>query len=137
MRLLSPTPPAPDPDAPELKYRLESKVPLNWIPLVGVPIPGKAPAIQLQKARVLRPGVQITDPPRAVPPVGKVLKPEPYLLPEEEVPRAGLRIERVVFRSRWTNGSAHLWVARRCKGGAGETQSGLRFDSALPNPERG
>jgi hypothetical protein len=136
---LTPPPPTPvtDPDAPPLEYRLESKVPLNWIPLVGVPIAGKAPAIQLQKARVLRPGVAATDPPRAVPPVGKVLKPEPYLLPEEEVPRAGLRVERVVFRSRWTDGSAHLWVARRRKGGAGETQSGLRFDSALPNPQRG
>jgi hypothetical protein len=133
----TPTATGTDPDAPPLAYRLESKVPLNWIPLVAVPIPLKAPAIQLQKARVLRPGEQITDPPRAVPPIGKVLKPEPYLLPEEEVPRSGLRVERAVFRSRWTDGSAHLWVARRRKGGAGETQSGLRFDGALPNPDRG
>jgi hypothetical protein len=119
----------PDPDVP-LKYQIESKVPLNWIPLVAVPDPSRPPAIQLQKARVLRPGA---TQPVAVPPLGRILKPEPYLLPEEEIPRSGLRVERVVFRSRWIDGSAHLWVARRRRGGAGETQSGLRFDAALPN----
>ncbi len=119
-----------DPDVP-LKYQLESKVPLNWIPLVAVPDATRPPAIQLQKARVLRAGSD--GKPAAAPPLGKILRPEPYLLPEEEIPRAGLRVERVLFRSRWTDGSAHLWVARRRRGGAGETQSGLRFDAARPN----
>jgi hypothetical protein len=126
-------PPGPiDPNVP-LKYQIESKVPLNWIPLVAVPDPTRPPAIQLQKARVLRPGSGATPTPVAVPPIGKILKLEPYLLPEEEIPRAGLRIERVIFRSRWIDGSSHLWVARRRSGGAGETQSGLRFDASLPN----
>jgi hypothetical protein len=125
------TPPGDvDPTVP-LKYQIESKVPINWIPLVAVPDLARPPAIQLQKARVLRPGATAT--PVAVPPVGRILNPEPYFLPEEEIPRAGLRIERVVYRSRWIDGSAHLWVARRRTGGAGETQSGLRFDAALPN----
>jgi hypothetical protein len=126
----APPPGTVSPTVP-LKYQIESKVPLNWIPLVGVPDPARPPAIQLQKARVLRPGAD--KQPAAVPPIGKILKPEPYFLPEEEIPRAGLRVERVVFRARWTDGSAHLWVARRRRGGAGETQSGLRFDAALPN----
>lgn len=128
----TPSPPngALNPTVP-LKYQIESKVPLNWIPFVGVPDPARPPAIQLQKAQVLRPGAN--NQPSAVPPIGKILKPEPYFIPEEEIPRAGLRIERVVFRARWTDGSAHLWVARRRRGGAGETQSGLRFDAALPN----
>ena len=124
------TPPADvDPNVP-LKYQIESKVPINWIPLVAVPDPTRPPAIQLQKARVLRPG---TPNPVAVRPLGRILKPEPYLIPEEELPRSGIRVERVIFRSRWLDGSAHLWVARRRSGGAGETQSGLRFDAALPN----
>ena len=36
-------------------------------------------------------------------------------------------------RSRWLDGTTHLWVSRRRLAGAGEAQSGLRFDSALPN----
>jgi hypothetical protein len=118
-----------DPTAP-LAYQIESKVPINWIPLIPQPNPARSPAFQLQKARVLR---AVNGAPQAVPPLGRILKPEPYVLPEEEVPRAGLRLERVVFRARWTDGSVHLWSARRRSGGAGETQSGLRFDAALPN----
>jgi hypothetical protein len=130
-----PAPPAPT-RAP-LRYQIESKVPLHWIPLVGVPVPGHAPDIQLQKARVLRPDPTSTPPgqPRAVPPIGRVLRPEPMLVPEEEIPRMGLRIERVVFRSRWIDGTGHLWIARRRRAGAGETQSGLTFDAARPAGE--
>jgi hypothetical protein len=129
--------PTPAPTRAPLRYQLESKVPLHWIPLVAVPVPGHAPDIQLQKARVLRPDPTSTPvgQPRAVPPIGRILKPEPMLVPEEEIPRTGLRIERVVFRSRWTDGTGHLWVARRRRAGAGETQSGLRFDSARPSGE--
>lgn len=125
----APPPGEIDPTAP-LKYQLESKVPINWIPLVAQPDPARAPQIRLQKARVLR---AVNGEPAAIPPLGRILKPEPYFLPEEEVPRAGLRLDRVVFRSRWIDGRAYLWMARRRSGGAGETQSGLRFDAALPN----
>jgi hypothetical protein len=37
----------------------------------------------------------------------------------------------VVRRSRWIDGSVHLWSARQKTTGAGEGQSGLRFDLAL------
>jgi hypothetical protein len=82
-----------------------------------------------------------TPPPpfTGVPPIGKILNPkvlEPgvtnYRIPDEEIPRDGMEVERVVFRTRWIDGSTHLWVARRRFSGAGETASALRFDLALP-----
>jgi len=125
-------PVTPPPTTAPLRYQIESPVPLNWIPLVGVPIAGKAPAIQLQKARVLRPDPAGGTIPVPVASLGRILDREPYFLPEEELSRAGVRVDRVVFRARWKDGTSRLWVTRRRRGGAGETQSGLRFDAALP-----
>jgi hypothetical protein len=53
-----------------------------------------------------------------------------FELPEEEVGRAGLRLERVACRTRASDGTARLWVARRRHIGAGEASSGLRYDEA-------
>jgi hypothetical protein len=63
-------------------------------------------------------------------PKGRVL-PGVKELREQEVPRTGVRITRVVNRSRWLDGSTHLWIARRKTSGRGEGSSGLRFDQAL------
>jgi hypothetical protein len=49
------------------------------------------------------------------------------------VPRAGTSVVRLCCRSRWIDGSTHLWIARRKSAGAGEGSSGLRYDLALPN----
>jgi len=54
-----------------------------------------------------------------------------YQLPEEEVPRNGVRVQRLAARCRWTDGSTRLWQMRRVQPGAGETQSALRFDQPL------
>ena len=73
-------------------------------------------------------------------PRGRVLQPtsispaSPYQIPEEEVPRNGIRVQRLAVRSRWTDGSSHLWQLRRVQPGTGESSSALRFDQALPNP---
>ena len=69
--------------------------------------------------------------------VGKILRPggvkdAPYLLNEEQVGRAGTRVERLVFGSRSRDGKSYVWVARQRRVGGGETQSGLRFDAAQP-----
>jgi hypothetical protein len=133
------TQPVGDPSA-ALIYQIESKVPANWTPLLGVqPIPND-PSFQLERAAMLHPtsagGVGV------VPPVGRFLNPTdvpagtPYRIVEEEVPRDGLRLVRTVSRSRWVDGSTHLWVSRRRLFGAGEAPSGLRFDSALSNPNQ-
>lgn len=132
-------PPAPSP-APEnselpLKYQVSSQVPANWVPLLPVQPNQNSPQIVLEKAAALRPKEDGT--PGLVLPVGSILNPQlqspVYQIEEEEVPRAGLQIQRVVYRSRWHDGSTHLWVQRRRRAGAGESQSGLQFDQALPN----
>lgn len=122
--------------APEgfpLRYAIESEAPANWIPLVPVqPTPGD-PSIVLQRGRALK---ATSSGPLPVSPLSKILNPGPqgsiYRVAEEEVPRSGLRVERVVYRTRWIDGSTHLWVQRRRKIGAGESQSDLNFDQAVP-----
>ena len=140
-----PPPPPGDPSA-VLKYQIESTVPVNWFPLLGVQANPPDPSIQLEESAMLRPivtsGTGGGGPTLSVgvaPPLGRFLNPSsvpsssPYRIVAEEVPRDGVQLVRAVSRSRWLDGSAHLWVSRRRVLGAGEAQSGLRFDSALPN----
>jgi hypothetical protein len=79
--------------------------------------------------------------PIPVPPAGKILKPTgifgvnggaPYAVNQEQIPRSGARVQRVAFAARAIDGKSYFWVARRRRAGAGETQSGLRFDAPLP-----
>jgi hypothetical protein len=51
-----------------------------------------------------------------------------FTLPEEEIPRSGVRLQRIA-RRRSTDGGTRLWVARH-KHGAGNASSGLRYDLA-------
>jgi hypothetical protein len=130
-----PAPPPGDPSA-ALLYQIESRVPANWTPLLGVQPDPTDPSIQLEKAAMLHPTTTGVD---VVPSLGRFLSPSDvptgalYRIVAEEVPRDGLRLLRVISRSRWVDGTTHLWVSRRRSLGAGEAQSGLRFDSALPN----
>jgi hypothetical protein len=131
--LLPPPPESEDTSSP-LRYLLESRVPVHWIPLVPDPVAGSEQII-LEKGVVALP---TAAGPRLAFAIGEILNPsalpadQPYRIPDEEVPRAGLRVERFTARSRWIDGSSHLWVARRRRTGTGETQSGLVFDAALP-----
>jgi hypothetical protein len=131
-------PPTPGDPSASLRYQLESQVPANWIPLLGVLHSAGDPSIDFEKAAMLHPkehgnGVGV------VPSLGRILSPTdqpgptPYHIVAEEVPRDGLTVSRTVSRSRWLDGTSHVWVSRRRVLGAGEAQSGLRFDSALPN----
>jgi hypothetical protein len=95
----------------------------------------------LEIAEMARPELPFpTDPSQpiqfvGVPPLGKILNPSgitSYQIADEEVPRDGLTVERVIYRARWVDGSSHLWIARRRRTGAGETASALRFDVAQP-----
>jgi hypothetical protein len=110
-------------------------VPYNWVPLLPVQLDPNNPSIVLRRGRALSDlgPLQAT----ASPAVGSILNPSQvtghYDVDEEELPRSGLRIERVVCRSRWSDGSSHLWVQRRRRVGAGESQAALQFDRALPN----
>jgi hypothetical protein len=86
----------------------------------------------------LEQGAMLTETPNPTPivPVGRILVPSslnghPYRIREEEVPREGLKVSRVICRTRGTDGSTHLWIARRKQIGRGEGSSGLRFDLAV------
>jgi hypothetical protein len=125
-------PEPPDSDAP-LRYRLQTTVPVNWIPLVPVQVDATRRAVALRRAAMQR---YVDGALVAVRPVGRVLRPtgladpDVYLLREEEVPRTGTRVLRGAHRTRWVDGSTHLWTARRRRVGMGEASSGLRYDVA-------
>jgi hypothetical protein len=128
-------PPEPTERDYALRYQIQSEIPANWIPLFPVHPATDDPSIALEVGAAIK--ATGPDTTATVPALSKVLKPEAvgddYLIEEEEIPRSGLRVERVVFRARWIDGSNHIWVQRRRRIGAGESQSGLQFDQALPN----
>jgi hypothetical protein len=126
-QLEAPPPPSLPPTgvpAP-LAYQLVTPLPPSWFPLLPVATPG-------QRALALVGGT-VDDGPRA--PSGRLLQKlfsAGFQLPEHEVSRAGLRLQRVACRTRSSDGRAHLWIARRKHIGAGEASSGLRYDEARP-----
>jgi hypothetical protein len=68
--------------------------------------------------------------PAAKPPYGILLKeqPAPYFINEEEVPRAGVIVDRTFQRARWLNGKSFLWKGRAKQAVKGEGCSNLKFD---------
>lgn len=130
------SPPKSDDTTSPLQYLIESNLPAHYVPLIGTLIDNTSPAIILEKAAHVRSqvvGNTTTYP--VVTPASKIMKPTPppaaYQIVEEEVPRSGMTVERVVHRARWIDGSTHLWIARRRRLGGGEVASGLTFDAAL------
>jgi hypothetical protein len=114
---------------PSLRYRIQTTVPEHWIPLLPVLVDEGRAEIALERGAMLRPATGEAS--RAVQPVGRILRPgeQDYRVREEEVPRTGIRVLRTVYRTRWIDGSTHVWIARRKLPGAGEGSSGLRFDT--------
>ena len=104
----------------KIRYTLGTRVPDNWIPFIPVHKPNSDSEILLQRARMIgapgAKGVVLTE-------VAKK-----YLLNEEEVPRAGVIVERSYQRTRWLNGKTFMWIGRRKEAGRGEGWSGLLFD---------
>ncbi len=54
--------------------------------------------------------------------------PPPFFVNEEEVPRAGVIVQRTWQRARWTSGETYLWLGRSKQAGRGEGASNLKFD---------
>jgi hypothetical protein len=125
--------PPPPPTTAPLRYRLQTTVPVNWIPFLPVQIDASRRAVALERAAMRR---LLEGSLRDVLPAGRVLRPtgladpDIYRLHEEEVPRSGTRVLRADRRTRWTDGSTHLWTSRRRRAGLGEAASGLRYDLA-------
>lgn len=126
-------PPPPPRTTAALRYRLQTTVPVNWIPFLPVQVDATRRAVALERAAMRR---LVDGALQAVAPAGRVLRPtgladpDVYRVHEEEVPRSGTRVLRADRRARWTNGSTHLWTSRRRRAGTGEAASGLRYDLA-------
>jgi hypothetical protein len=129
-----PQPSAASGNVPGLRYILGNTVAENWIPFVPVHKPLDDRAIRLQRAAMPRFFGGTVRPAR---PLTSILRPgltdddqqlSPYFIHEEEVPRAGVRVEASFQRARWYDGAVVMWYARRKSAGRGEGGSGLRFD---------
>ena len=122
---------APDAATAGMPYRLQTTVPVNWIPFLPVQIDDARRAVALERAAMQR---DLDGVLTAVQPVGRVLRPsaptdpDVYRIREEEVARGGTRVLRAVHRTRWVDGSTLLWTARRRRAGLGGVASGLRYD---------
>lgn len=121
-----------------IKYRLSTSVPENWIPFVPKHISNSNREIQLQRSKMYRKIEGLGDNYGDVTPRGIILTAqpgefdEPFLIYEEEIPRAGAKITRTFQRTRWHNGQTYLWIGRRKQTGRGEGSSGLKFDQIIP-----
>jgi hypothetical protein len=128
------TPPTTQGASVPLKYQIETRVPSYWIPFLPVSLPPNDGNVALELAQAVDPTTR-----QPILPRGRILQPTaisgsaPYQIPEEEVPRNGIKVQRLAARSRWSDGSTRVWQLRRVQPGTGETSSALRFDQALPN----
>jgi hypothetical protein len=121
--------PTAPPALPILRYQLQTDVPPAWFALLPQasggslidfilePIAGGSPQPWGQIVRSL---------------VGSAASGSAIGVPEQAVPRSGLHVQRIYCRSRWIDGSTHLWLSRRRVLGASGPSSGLVYDRALP-----
>ena len=117
--------PIQPPGAPgaRIRYSVMSEVPGNWIPMIPVHVEGDNREVQLQRAAMLRilegdsvGGVPVD--PAPVRPRTSLMRvgldgagaPAAYLLHEEEVSRAGVRVVQAFRRTRWRDGRAWVWL---------------------------
>jgi hypothetical protein len=111
-----------------LVWKLSTKVPGYWIPLIPVQIQAGQGAIRFRRGATLK--QDGTRQPQ--PALSQILKPSagPLDIFEEEIPREGARVTRSYQYARWLGGAPLLWIGRRKTIGRGEGSSGLRFDLA-------
>src|SRR5262249_48495058 len=89
--------PGKDPGVDLDDYR-ETRVPRNWIPVVPAAVDVGVAA--LKKGAMLDP-----DDKERILPLGVILRPTPLVIRDEEVPREGVRVQRVPALARNADGS--------------------------------
>lgn len=112
-------------------YRLMTDVPEYWVPFIPVHIAGDSRQVGLVEAVLRRPG-SLGDVVMSSPRSSVLQELRGLVLPEEEVPSAGIVVRRRWFLARSADGGRHTWAARSVTSGRGEGASGLRFDVAEP-----
>lgn len=130
------------PSVADIRYRVMTTVPENWIPFIPAHDPGSDRKVRLQRAAM--PRVLEGDPadPERVAPQTMLLRhgldiaaKRPYFLHEEEVPREGVQVIKNFQRTRWRDGRAVVWMGVRKVTGRGEGASGLGFDRIPATPK--
>ena len=118
-----------------IRYDIMSSVPENWIPFIPAASPNTLMSTQLQRASMKRLIDGDPESPVSIKPRTTLLRvgldaksPHKYFIPDEEVPRAGIRVAECFKRTRWLDGRAFVWLGVRKETGRGEGWSGLAFD---------
>jgi hypothetical protein len=124
-------PAAPTQGKGDVAYRLMTDVPAHWLPFIPVRLPGGSRQIGLVEAVLPRPH-SLGDLEMSSPRSSVLQELRGKVIPEEEVPSAGIVVRRRWFLARSADGGRHAWAARSVSIGRGEGASGLRFDVAEP-----
>ena len=118
----------PDPDAP-LQYVLASDMPDSWVPYL--PHTAGYAVVDLVRGSIRRYGPD--SPPGGTPqhPRGALLQGGDLArVAAAEVPRDGVRVQRLPVVGRLADGTYRAWISRRTRTGRGEGRSNLTFDGA-------
>ncbi len=123
----------------KIRYEIVNAVPEEWIPFIPTKKAGSNREIQLQRAAMPRILEGDTTPPAKIEPRTSLLREgldlavaQPYFLHEEEVLRAGVKVQKSYQQTRWLNGKVFNWVGFKKEVGRGEGYSGLAYDQIIP-----
>jgi hypothetical protein len=126
--------------AANLRYKIMSSVPENWIPFIATHEENSIRETRLQRGSMPRiiegdpeDKIEKVKPRTNLLRVGLDQEPKrSYYLNEEEVLRAGIIVNQSFQRARWYNGQVFTWLGVRKRTGRGESSSQLRFDYLQP-----
>jgi len=129
----------PEPAA-DIRYRIMSSVPENWIPFISTHEEGSNRETRLQRGSM--PRILEGDPEHhieKVKPRSNLLREglnqpikQSYFINEEEVLRSGIVLTQNFQRTRWCGGQIFTWLGVRKQTGRGEASSHLKFDYLQP-----
>jgi hypothetical protein len=113
-------------------FRLMTPVGPHWIPFV----PRRAPATAAGPSAemFLRRGRTSESASRAAPQYRTRIVGESWRLEEEEIPRTGIRVQRIWRFARGSDGAEYFWIGRRKDVQSIERSAGLDFDYVIPAP---
>ena len=119
-----PPPPVATADGPKIYYTLETVVPDNWIPMVPVQSPQGELFLRRGTMEIPTSTGFIDLKAHAL-----ILEPQkPFFVADRVIRRSGVLVDRYFRRTRSSDGTTFVWVARKSNQGRGPGWSGLRFD---------